>query len=187
MKQDLFLDFDLTIVDSIDAFTKVYNWRYRNQPNFVPANPDKITSYDFSCICPLLENDSAKMSIWDDYLFFDRLELIDNFTLPVIKKLNNKYNIVICTIGTPDNLIYKIEWLQENLPFINNYILIKNSNCKMCKDMVNMAGGIQVDDIPSNLQTNAERKILFGKIYPWNKDWVGEHCLDWSELGETLL
>jgi len=34
---------------------------------------------------------------------------------------------------------------------------------------------------------NAKNKILFGQIYPWNKGWNGDHCLNWSEVEERYL
>ncbi len=187
-KRRLFLDYDLTIVDSITAFAKTYNELYKHHEDFVPADPNKITSYDFRCICPLLDNE-AKTTIWEHQTFFNFVDFMDDNTLSVLEKLSKKYELVICSIGVPKNISLKALWIEKHLPFIENYVLINNGNgCTMNKSIVNMKGGIIVDDIPSNLESsNADEKILFGKEYSWNRGWYGERCSSWKELGERLL
>ncbi|MFA5559535.1 MAG: hypothetical protein WDA59_08840 [Methanofastidiosum sp.] len=187
-KQSLFIDYDLTIVNSIKAFCNVYNIWYKNHPNFIPANPNAITSYDFKCICPLLQDKEEKLAIWGSKLFFDLVEFMDNDTYPILKALNEKYKVIVCSIGIPSNIAYKAQWLEFKLKFINDYILIADKNCTMNKSMVNMENAIFLDDIVSNLESsNASKKVLFGKIYPWNKKWDGEKCLNWKEVGEKFL
>ncbi|HHU98111.1 MAG TPA: hypothetical protein GXX67_12770 [Petrimonas sp.] len=186
-KRRLFVDFDLTLVDSIKAYADTYNIMFKDHPDFTPADPKMITEYDFSCICPLLTNKEDKKAMWNNPVFFDVLQFIDNDTLPVLKRLHEKYELIICTIGTPSNLALKALWLKDNLPFIDNYILINNGNCEMSKSIVNMRGAIQIDDIPSNLEGNSEIKILFGKEYPWNRGWYGERCLNWKSVEKRLL
>ena len=185
-KQKLFVDFDITIVDSIKAFTDTYNILYGDHPNFVPADPNKITEYNFKCICPLIKHSE---DIFKNKLFFFLLKFINENTYEVLEKLNKKYRLIVSTIGTSKNLSLKSKWLESNLPFIKDYILIKNQGCKMDKSLINMGkDSIFIDDIPSNLESsNAERKILFGKIYPWNENWQGEHCLTWKEIEQMLL
>ena len=183
--QKLFIDFDNTIINTNKAFCEVYNLLYHFHPEFKKADYTKIINYNFSCQCPLVNN---PLELFEEELFFDVCEFINDNTYEVLKELNQKYKIIIVSIGTPENISHKAIWLKENLPFVEDYILIKNSNCTMDKSIVNMEGGIIIDDMPSNLQTsNAETKILFGKIYPWNTGWKGEHCRDWSEVGRRLL
>jgi len=187
-KPKFFVDMDLTIVDSVKAFCQTYNIIYFEHPYFVPSDPDKLISYDFRCICPLLQTQNDKDKIWGCRAFFAYLEFIDKDTYDVLKKLNEKYQLIIVTIGTLKNLALKSEWLETNLPFIKDCILITNEGNKMDKSIVNMNGALFLDDIPSNLEsTNAERKILFGKIYPWNENWQGEHCLTWKEIEQMFL
>lgn len=183
--QKLFIDFDNTIINTNKAFCEVYNSLYCFHPDFTPADYTKVTNYNFSCQCPLVNN---PLELFEEELFFDVCEFIDVNTYEVLQKLNQKYKIIILSIGTPKNIANKAYWLEEKLPFINDYILIKNSGCTMDKSIVNAEGSIIIDDIPSNLRTsNAETKILFGKIYSWNTGWKGKHCRDWSEVGRRLL
>lgn len=187
-KQNFFLDFDLTIADSISAFCDAYNILYKDHPEFQPADPNKITSYDFRCICPLLKTKEDKFAIWSNKILFEHMKLIDENTYDVLIGLNEKYRLIICSIGTPKNIAYKSLWLEENLPFIQDYVLLADKSCVMSKSFVNMEGSLFMDDIPSNLEsTNAEVKVLFGKIYSWNKGWRCEHLFNWKEVGERFL
>lgn len=122
-------------------------------------------------------------------MFFTTLKFIDNDIIDILYELNQKYNIIINSIGTPKNLAKKAEWLHNNLPFVKNYILINNDTNIMNKSIINTGeDSIFIDDIPCNLDSVAsKRKILFGKKYPWNQDWVGEHCFTWTEVAEKLL
>ena len=187
-KQNLFIDFDSTITNSIKSFCETYNVLYKDKVGFVPADYKNIKSYDFSCVCPLLKTQEQRKEIWEDHNFFSLLEFINKDTKDVLIKLNEKYNITVVSIGTLINIVLKAAWSSIYLPFINNYVLIKNANCKTDKSMVNMEGGILIDDMPPNLEgSNAKEKILFGKIYYWNKNWKGEHCANWSEIAKRLL
>jgi 5'(3')-deoxyribonucleotidase len=184
LKLNLFIDFDSTLVDSIKAFCQVYNNKYKNHPKFQPADPDKIQRWDFQDICPLVDNIN---SIFESKEFFRCLEFFP-YARDVVRELNKWYNVIICTIGTPKNLAHKIAWLQRNLPFINCYVLINNGYNIMDKSIVNMQGGIIIDDVASNLESsNASIKICFGKVYPWNEWWEGERAGDWLSIKELLL
>ena len=186
-KSKLFLDFDNTLVNSTKQFCKVYNILYADYPEFKPADYTKVINYNFTCQCPLVNN---VLSIFEQELFFEDLEFINDNTYEILEKLNRKYQIIIVTIGTPLNLARKAMWLKENLPFIKDYILLNNGNCKMDKSLVDMSGkdNVFIDDIPSNLlSSNCETKILFGEIFSWNNDWNGEYALTWSDIEERLL
>jgi 5'(3')-deoxyribonucleotidase len=188
-KPKLFVDFDVTLVDSIKKICDVYNILYQDHPDFKPADHTKIQQYNFKDICPLLD---TALSIFENELFFKDLKFINHNTYEVLKKLNNKYQLIVVSVGSPKNIAMKANWLVENIPFIKDYILLYNDGCKMDKSVVNMQGlrNYFIDDIPSNLEsTNCENKILFGKIYPWNEDGLKnfEHCFNWNEIGERLL
>jgi 5'(3')-deoxyribonucleotidase len=186
--KDLFLDFDGTIVNAIKAVCEVYNFMYRLHPDFVEADWTKCDKWNFSDVCPLLKNCN---DIFSSKKFFDVCELMDKYTYDTLKKLNGKYHIIVCSIGTPDNISYKIQWLKNHLPFISDYNMIVNNHsngyCKMNKRIANMQDAIFMDDVPNNLRSsNAKVKILFGKTYSWNKDWTGLTCSDWNKVNDIL-
>jgi 5'(3')-deoxyribonucleotidase len=183
--KNLFLDFDGTIVNSIKAYCTTYNIRY----NFgTDADWTKVRKYNFIDQCPLVDN---PQDIFESAYFFYKLNFINHNTQSIIKELSKHYKITIVTIGTLQNLALKSGWIQEKLSFIDDVILIKNKDCTMNKEIVNMAseeGSIFIDDVSSNLfSSNANVKICFGNKYEWNEDWTGERCSNWLEVGKRLL
>jgi 5'(3')-deoxyribonucleotidase len=188
IKTNLFLDFDLTIVDSLQAVCDVYNLKYSYHPNFNTAYWYNCDRYDLKDICPL-ETDIH--SLFSDKSFFENLQFINPNTKEVIEKLCDKYNVSICSIGVPLNIHYKALWIAENLPCLKNSIFIMTNPSQdivMDKSSINMANGIIVDDVASNLDTsNAELKICFGDIFNWNENWKGERCFNWTDVYNGLM
>lgn len=188
-KRKLFIDYDGTIIDTIDAFCSVYNELYCNHPYFKTAESDLVNQYNMKDQCPLVDN---VLDIFQHELFFKFARLINDNTYEVLVDLSKKYQLIICSIGTPRNIAYKACWLEKKLPFIKDYVLISNPNCYMNKSIVNMEDSIFLDDIPSNLissNCNEKDKYLFGKRYPWNDEslWNSKWCSDWNEVGDRLL
>jgi len=188
-KKKLFLDFDSTIANSILSFTEFYNLVFKNEKNFKKAIADNCNQWDLKDICPLVNN---PMDVFSSKLFFEQLTFMDN-AKEVLLKLSEQYELIICSIGTYDNISLKSLWIEKHLPFIKNSILIVNEGCKMNKSMVdmNIDNSIFIDDHESNLySSNCDFKICFGKEYPWNSKWIAEgnkHCIDWLEVEKMLL
>lgn len=183
-KQKLFLDFDSTIAQSTKAFCETYNQLYCNHKDFIPANHLKTKKWNLKDQCPLAQN---TIDIFSHPKFFEVLEFMPNAE-EVIKELCNKYQVVICSIGTFDNISLKSQWIKNNMPYINNAILLNNEGIKMDKSTVQMEGSVFIDDVSSNLfSVNAELKILYGQRFDWNKDWQGLWCKDWLEIADLLL
>lgn len=186
----LFLDFDNVITSSTEVFCKVYNILYQAYPDFIHADWTKVNEWNFSSQCTLLKSDSDVLEIFEDQLFFDYLKFINDNTYDVIKSLNDKYKIIIVTIGTPTNLAKKAKYLHEKLPFIKDYVLLYNETCEMCKQIVKMdyPDSVFIDDVTSNLDSsNAKHKIIFGKEYPWSQTNGYKRCFNWSEVEKLLL
>jgi 5'(3')-deoxyribonucleotidase len=182
--RNLFIDIDGTITDSISAFCHVYNFKYNKHPDFKPADPNKVCKYDFSDECPLL-NESVK-DIFGNPLFFDVVDFMSE-ALQVLKSLNERYNLYLCSIGDYRNIALKSDWIHNKLPFIRNAILIAKDGSSD-KSMVNMENGTFIDDHANNLlSSNAFNKICYGKTYEWNKDWHGLTMRDWNSIGKYLL
>jgi len=180
-KETIILDFDCTIVDSISAYCKVYNEIFNAN-----ANPNKITSWGMSEQCPL--GDVEK--IFASSLFFDYLEFMKDAN-EVIKNLCNKYNVIICSIGTPNNISNKSLWIKSNMPYIKDCIFIVNDGGKMdksCIDMRNIKAFI--DDNFENLMSSncdSENKYCFGKVYDFNQNWSGDRLSNWKDIEKKFL
>lgn len=185
-KQKIFLDFDNVIVNSTLKFCSCYNRIYRYHQNFVPAQWQEVNQWNFNDECPLVTDVEE---IFRSTMFFDHLPFINDNTYEVLKELNEKYHIIIASIGTYGNISLKSQWVGEYLPFIKDSIFLVNNGSKMNKSLINMKDSIFIDDVVSNLNSsNAKYKIVFGDVHSWNEDWNDEdRCLNWTEVRELLL
>ncbi|MCM0650017.1 HAD hydrolase-like protein [Clostridium swellfunianum] len=184
----IFLDFDCTIADTVQAYCKVYNSYYKEHEGFKEADYNSVNRYDFKDQCPLIDHTET---------IFAKEELLKNTDLmpnakEVLERLASSHELVICSLGNLDNISNKAKWIKNNLPFIKNVILISSAvganGMKMDKSSVDMKNSIFIDDhIDSLLSSNAEVKICFGKEYSWNKSWTGQRCIDWREVEKLLL
>lgn len=184
-KQKLFLDFDDCIVHSSKAICECYNQLFSNHPDFKPANWWENTVWNYEKICPLMERPS---DLFSDEIFFKNLDLMNDNTKDIIEKLCKKYEVIIASIGTPENIALKSLWLKTNLPCIKEYIFLCNDHCKMDKSTIDMSNSIFIDDVVSNLDSsNAEFKIVFGDEFDWNKTNKYPRCMNWSDISNLLL
>lgn len=183
-KIKLFLDFDSTIVDSTQAFCKVYDSIHGTNTNYT-----KIEQYDFSPVLNLSQQEIS--DIFADERFFHYLKFFDGVE-NVLKKFEDYYDYVIVTIGTVKNLYLKNLWLQENTTFeikdfigINNFIKDRKNPNRMDKSLINMQDGIFMDDHINNINSsNAEIRILFqeeNRNHNWSKPTLE------SKLGDETL
>ncbi|MDP4144070.1 MAG: hypothetical protein Q8936_06230 [Bacillota bacterium] len=184
----LFLDFDCTIADSVKTYCNVYNSYYKERKGFKVADHSKVKRYDLKDQCHLVDHQET---IFSSKEFFKHLEFMPH-AKEVIERLGCKYELVICSIGTLDNISYKSQWIKNNLPFIKNVVLVSTAveaaSIKMDKSSVNMKDSIFIDDHVENLlSSNAELKICFGKEFEWNKNWMGHRCFNWKEVENLLL
>jgi 5'(3')-deoxyribonucleotidase len=185
-KQNLFLDFDDTIVNSTKAICQCYNHLYSFHADFKEADWAKNKSWDFADTCPLMESD-VKKELFRSKMFWEALDFMED-AHGTLFELKDKYNIIIVSLGTLGNLKYKAEWLKVRLPFIDNVILLKNSGTIMDKSFVNMDGGIFIDDVFSNLKsTNASVKYIFGAEKNYNTGSIYPRLLNWMQIGGELL
>lgn len=184
----LFLDFDSTIVDSIKAYCSVYNSTYNHLEGYRVADYNKVNRYDLKDQCHLVEHQE---NIFSNKVLFEHLEFMPDAE-EVIQKLGEKYQIIICSLGTLENITWKAQWIKNNMPYVKDVVLISSaisaSGIKTDKSVVNMKDSIFIDDHAENLITsNAEIKIRFGKEYEWNKNWTGQSCFTWNEVEKLLL
>ena len=164
MRKLLYLDVDNTICNSTKRFVEIYNQEYNQQADWT-----KCYNWDYSDICPLLEDAEVIFAREDFYNY--KLELMDNYMATIIRLLHlQNYDIHFVTIGTKYNLAYKEKWIEEQFPYIpkTNYHLLEKTD--MGKEEIHMQGGILVDDNYINLLTsNSDLKICMHKKTGWNK------------------
>lgn len=184
----LFLDFDCTIVDSVKTYCNIYNELYKHREGFKEADFNKVNRYDLKDQCPMAAHQEE---IFSSERFFRELEFMPD-AKEIIERLSKEYELIICSIGTLENISYKAKWIKDNLNFIKNVVLISNNvekgGIKTDKSVINMKDAIFIDDHGDNLvNSSAELKICFGKEYEWNKNWQGKRCFNWRSVEEILL
>lgn len=161
-KRNIYCDFDGVIANSIKAYCNVYKIMYDGNPDWT-----KVRRYDLRDQCPNIPIEDIN-KIFSNEMFFKYLEFMPN-AYNVLKSLSEEFNIIICSIGTYQNISHKALWIESNLSFIKDAIFIKNKSCQMDKSNIDMFGGIIIDDVFHNLESsNAEVKILFDNNYLWN-------------------
>lgn len=185
-KKTIYLDFDGVVVDTKKAFVDYYNNHYNDHPEYAFADHTKCNMWNYYDICPLAANDVE--SIFGEKEVFDRLEFFEDAE-KFIKKLNKKFNIIIVSLGTYDNIHHKSKWIKDNMPFIHESVLLaKGTGEMMDKSVVNMIDGIFIDDVSKNLfSTNARLKINYGPEYKWNEDWSGLRIDGWDKMYTFLI
>ena len=189
-KTKLFLDCDNCLTASTRSFCESYNILYKYHKDFKPANWELVNEWNMQDQCPILKTDSDVLEIFETPIFFKLLKLINDNTYEIARELNEKYHIIIASIGTPINLSRKAMYLQETLPFIKDYILMYNNGIKMNKEIIQMnyPESIFIDDHISNLiSSNAINKYVFGKDYPWSKTNDYDRLWNWTDVANKLL
>lgn len=195
LKKDLYIDFDSTIANSDKAISHIYNNKYKDHPNFVPAKWEEHENWAYRKICPLVhELEEDPINVIKDYFnsaeFFDYVEFYKD-AKRVISKLAREYNIIICTSSFPLNASRKVLWIEEHLPVVDEIIiLINKSGHGVGKSRVPMMeeDAIFIDDHPKNLySTKASQKFLYKMSdTDYNQGWDGPVVANWREI-ETLL
>jgi len=167
---NLYVDFDATIADSVSSFCSEYSHRHKFDKGYIKPIPSKVNKWDLSDQCTLLHKGEAE-EIFGSYGFFKYLKLMPN-AIEILTELSKEFKLTIVSIGSYQNISLKARYIEDNLSFIKNSILIVNDGCDMNKAIIR--DGILIDDHASNLITsNAEIKICFGKTYPWNEKFKG--------------
>ena len=172
---ELFVDFDGVIGNTIEAIVTLYNrdynenfeWCYVETWDFselTKASPEKIDEY------------------FNDQRFFEVLKPMEN-ALEVLERLSKKHKIHVVTIGYRNNLNLKYEWCKQHLPYADFTGILLEGNAD--KSIVNMTGGMLIDDVAHNLATcSAKYRVCYGDEYVWNVPLPERtvRCFNWAQV-----
>lgn len=177
----IYLDFDNTIVESNKKVIEILNKRYNQS-----KTEDDLKDYGFNSIHKISEEE--KLGIFDSDEFFTNLQFKPHI-IDIINRHFNDFNWVITTKGTKTNLEKKFAWLDEHWPFQMERVGITSDN--LSKSMVNMANGIQIDDVTAALDTKAAVKILYKDYnnFCWQQIEPGSDIIvvnSWEEIDGIL-
>jgi len=189
-KNKLFCDIDNTILGTTEGFVKTYCDIYQDHPEYTIPNWRNVNVWDFADELKLLKGVKEVEEIFSSRELFNNLDFINHNTYDILEQLNNKYEIILVSIGSYSNIAYKTHYIKNNLPFITESIFLVNQGCKMTKALVNMTGegNVFLEDVESNLRSvSVWRKICFGVIKSWNENWDGERAFNWTDVANKLL
>ena len=182
-KPKLYVDFDQTIVDSVEAIVSMYNEDYSAYKEYEYVDPKDIKTWGFKeCQC-------ASPEIIDTYFctprFFERLNFLENAS-SILWLLSYKFHIIIISHGHYPNLKLKREWIKKHFNFAS--FVGVDMDKYPDKSHVDMSNAIFVDDLSRYLySSNAKYKLLFGEN-PWEDNrWGYARCVDWIELYQQII
>lgn len=186
MKQKIMIDMDDVIVNQ-DGWIGLVN-KFLNTSYTI----DDVDGYYIQDLVPdNLKNDFTNFFINKNV--YDYSGIYDD-AIDVIKKLNDKYDVYICSayvfrdhlLYSADSLKYKFEFLVKYFSFIKPDNIIFSSN----KKIINC--DIKIDDKISNLE-NAKIKLLYKAYHNKNadKDKLKQNNIimvnNWKEIEKILL
>jgi len=184
-KIKIFCDLDNTVLMTIKAICEMYNEDYCSKEGFIPADWKKVNKYNFTDQCTLLSIENLDNYFCEER-FFNKVKLMPGASYGLIA-LYDEYELIFLSLGQIDNLNKKAYFVRSyfsgaNIKFIG--LDIEKYNDKSCIDMSN---AIIIDDHSGILNNcNAMRKICFGPVYEWNKDWTGERAETWTDVLKLL-
>lgn len=185
-KKKLIVDFDDTIVESI--FLQRVNRFLKTNYTF-----DDFTNYYIDDIVPIDKRNDFFDSFCDTNPYSD-VSLVDG-ARESLEKLNNKYDIYICSGCVMYNMpnksaqifAYKYEFLINNFPFLSPQKFIFTNS----KEII--SADIMIDDYLSNLKGDIKQKFLFTSYH--NKNFSDKELEEkgvrrvnsWKEVCQILL
>ncbi len=165
-----YLDFDCTLVKSLDESVKLLNSIHNKN-----LKPEDIKTWNFKEYDADLTDEQIE-KIFADERFFDELQFYEGAKEFLFR---HKNNTIIVTKGTDKNLYLKKQWLKKQgieIPIIGLPV-------ELSKSFINMGENtVFIDDSTYNLvDSNASWKIQFREFDEtyWNKDWKGWVFKSW--------
>lgn len=174
----IFVDIDETLFKSIERFVSIYN-----KMNETDVDYRKVYDYDFAPAIKDLDI-SKKIAIFNSSMFYKDIECYEG-ALFAIRRLALSYNIKFLTMGTHENIKYKmkeLEWLFPDAEVINLTNVDKSIINYGFRDFI-------IDDVEDILITSGcPNKILFAPNgeKDYNKSFRGVKCDSWMNIYELL-
>lgn len=181
------------MIDIDDTITNQDNWIYLVN-DFLKSNYtiDDVEGYNIQDLVP--ENKKKEfIKYFNDKNIYDYCKIYDD-CIEVIKKLNSKYDVYICSSYLfPDNIIYSAKLLKDKFEFLYKvFPFINPKNFIFCNYKSFLNFDIKIDDSINHLE-NAEVKLLYTAYH--NKSMSDKLLLEnnvkrvnnWKEIENILL
>lgn len=176
-KKIVAVDMDDTLVYLMKAIMEDHNAKH---PDY-PVTYEQMIAFDES----MLHKDYSKMDFFFKEGTFLNLELLDEYVIPEMKKINEAYDLIIVTSAFAENVLEKWKWLRRYMPFIPH----KNFCAFTRKDLIQ--ADILIDDALHNVKdwVQSGRPALVPSHH-WNQEAAQlEHVTmfdSWENLKEEI-
>lgn len=181
----LFVDMDNTLCDFNSGFIKTYKKLYGENLDIDPYSYDLLETWEGTPE----EKDDVYTSIFCHKGFWLGLEIYPQ-AAEIMKKLNQEYDLYICSKPTNKNKMIctseKLLWIERYLPFIHvtdQVIFIANKSLLGDSE----ENRILIDDYQKHLKDWDGTRIKYWQ--PYNKDFgmVDYTVLNWQEIENILF
>lgn len=164
-----FLDFDETLVFSLDAVCELYAKRfsqlYQDLGLTLPRSID-IQEWNLNQYFPFVDN---ALDFFRDEEMFKILKPMED--PQILLDIAKKRDTTIVTLGTHQNIELKSRYISKTWPGVKTVYIYNGENSVANKSIINMQGGLLADDNKDNLLTsNADYKFIFGIERNYNKN-----------------
>lgn len=178
----IFVDFDDTIVDSVENVIRIANNRYGQKVTI-----NDIIQWSFDGVYDGVDSQDIVNIFYEDD-FFKTLKLKDH-ALITLSKLSARNEIIIATKTTRDGLIKKYKWIKENLKHVCKHIDLMGFNLEQTKYIPSMEESIMIDDNVQFLEeSKAKYQIFYNNHRPFDEtqQWDGLEVDNWWDLENML-
>ena len=183
MIEKIVIDIDGTLWNLIRCITDLYNDDFQYYSKFQSIDWQDVKTWDFQ------ELELATPEYINIYFnqprFFKTVQLMP-YAQEVIDRLSERYEIIFCSLCYSPNGRGKEAYIKKYFP----YAKFINVSMKEYKDKshIDMHRAVFLDDDVKNLNTcNADIKICYGDIYPWNEEWDGDRCYNWLDFEQLII
>lgn len=183
--QNLFVDLDGCFLKTSECIIKIFQSLFKSDgDDFCKWSIEQCLSelkyWNYSNFTQGRLNNEELAEIFNSNAFFKNVEFDPDF-VEMLNNLREQYNIIFITKGSKENLQKKLElltsWKEQGIIKFDFYFIgVLN---KTTKNVVDMSGGIQIDDNYEYLiDTNANLKILYRNKYCNESDYNGVQVID---------
>lgn len=179
---NIYIDFDDTITNSIQALLAISNRRYGTSYKI-----EDVGDWNFKDIYPNIPLKEI-VSIYDTDEFYNLLS-IKRDALFVLRRFAKRNKIFIVTKVNKKSMVQKFQWIKEHIQNFGIDVELIGIPLNKSKGIVDMSEGIMIDDNVKFLnETNAKYKILFknNRKFDELQKWSGMSVTSWQELEKIL-
>lgn len=180
----ILIDFDSTLVDTSKAYFDYYQEQTKDYST--EYSEDKV-SWNMTNLCKLWSSQEQVDNVYIQEGLFKHFKLFPN-VLEVLNKLKQEgHYLHVVSCHDVRGMRYKIDWIKENLPIIDEITIIPIESGIQKFDKSSVKGDLIIDDkLDCHETSNTKYNLLYG-LYPWNKGCDKyDRVMNWNEVYEYI-